>query len=510
MTTLKTQPVVRTKPFSDVYISTGNGRLVKVLKKGFDDLGGIEKIVKPGQSVLLKPNLVVGQDPAAGGTTDVRICEAVAELIKAHCKPGTIYVGENTDTGSVTMDAFIRYGYVDMCKRQNAVLVDFTNTERVDVPVPDAMYAEVISIPKLILDVDVFITLCVLKNHDTVCVTGSIKNSFGLVPDDTRRQAHRDNAVEQYLVDIARIRKPDFAVVDGRIGMEGIAGGSHFEHPRFANRIIMGKDPVAVDTVCAHIMVQNPRVRYLQWADEYSLGNNNLDYINIHGMPLEEAKVPFMAPSDQVEEQTGGKIRLHDLGSCSKCRAVTQGILFRFHHPESVLKNVDVAYGSGNWDMPEDPHENCILVGDCVQERYRSLGTWIPGCPMSRDVYFNTLSSLDIVCTKCEQVVNQFVEKHGADELGFVRILASNKTVSQGMLNRAGPTDFLIAVGDCQKRYVNNMHRRGKFELMQMGLEDKYDTYYFIRHIPGHVPSIDELDAALAELKENHAKFKAM
>ena len=508
MAVLKPEPNIRLKPFSDVYISEGSGVVMNRIKKGFDALGGITKFIKPGQSVLLKPNLVTGANPMTGGVSDVIFCEAVATLIKEHCGPGRIIIGETTETGNVTMECFERHGYVEMCKRLGIELEDFTNAEMVDVPLPDAMYADVVTVPKTVMDVDVFITLPNLKNHDTVCLTVAIKNSFGIVPDDTRRQAHRANAVEQYLVDIARVRKPDFTIVDGRIGSEGIAGGSHFNHPRFANRLVMGADPVAVDAVCAHLMEQNPRVRYLQWAEEYGLGNCNLDYINIHGMPLDKAKVHFMTPAEHIEENTDRKFRLTDLGSCSRCRAIAQGTLHRFRTPESLLKRVDIVYGSDDWDVPADLSENCLLIGDCIQERYRSLGTWISGCPMNRDDYFNALTSMDIVCSKCEKAVNQFLEKHTPEELAFLRILASNKTVFQGEDNKSGPTDFLLAVGECMQRYAGYHIYRGRQELVQMGISDKVESDYFVKMLRGHSPSIDEIEAALAELKERAAAWK--
>jgi len=510
MSVIKHEPRLPLKPFSDVYISTGNGRLRTVLKKGFDELGGMGKFIKPGQSVLLKPNLTAGADPALGGTTDARFCEVIFELIKEHCQPGKLYLGENTETGNATKEAFQRYGYVEMCQRQEVELVDFTNAERVDVPVPDGMFAEVISLPKILMDVDVFITLPILKNHDTVCITAAIKNSFGIVTPDTRRMAHRGNAIEQYLVDITRARKPDFAIVDGRIGMEGIAGGSHFEHPRYANRIIMGADPVAVDTVCAHVMAQNPRVRYLQWADEYGLGNCNLDYINIFGMPLAEAVAPFMTPAGEIEEQTGDKIHLIDLGSCSRCRAIAQGTLHRFRSPDNLVENVDILYGPGNWDIPAERSRNCLLAGDCIQEKYRSQGTWVPGCPIDRDDYFSALTSLNVLCAKCEQTVKEFVTRHTPEELAFVRILASNKTVFQGADNQAGVTDFLLAVGDCQFHYARFHTWRGREELTQMGIADKVGSDFFVKHLPGHNPPIEQLEAALAELKERAAKWREM
>ena len=510
MSVLKTKPQLHIKPFSDVYISIGNGKLNNVLKKGFDALGGIEKYIKTGQSVLLKPNLTAGADPATGGTTDARFCEAVVELIKKYCDSGTICIGENTGHGNVTMEAYQRFGYVDMCKRQGIELIDFTDTERIDVHIPDAMYGEIISMPKIIMDIDVFITLPVLKTHDPVSVTAAIKNSFGLVTADTRGSAHRDNAVEQYIIDISLARKPDFTIVDGRIGMEGIAGGSRFDHPRYANRIIMGADPVAVDVVCTHIMMQNPRVRYLQWADERGLGNCNLDYINIHGMTLEDAKTSFMSPTDEFYEETEGRMQMIDLGSCSCCRTIIQGTMHRFLSPGILTDNISIVYGSGEIESSEIYSKNCLLAGNCIKEKYYSMGVRIPGCPIVRDDLINALVNLNVICSKCEELAKRFVEKHTPDELAFLRILASNKTIFQGADNLSKVTDFLLAVGDCQSYYARFHIDRGVHELVQMGINDKINSDFFVVYVSGHNPTLEDLESALIELKKRRENWEKL
>ena len=69
MPKLKKTPLVPMKMMSSVYIGTGNGKLSTALMRGFDALGGIEKVVKPGQSVLLKVNLVEGHEAISGGIT---------------------------------------------------------------------------------------------------------------------------------------------------------------------------------------------------------------------------------------------------------------------------------------------------------------------------------------------------------------------------------------------------------------------------------------------------------
>lgn len=506
MLKMKSTPDVPLKPMSSVFISPGNGKLSKILMRGFDALGGIQNVVKPGQSVLIKVNLVEGHEAITGGITDVYMCETVIELIKKHCQPGRIIVGENTSVGDLTKKTFERNGYTAMCARQEVELLDFADDEFVEVPVEGALYAEVLPFPKTVLDADVFITLPLLKNHDTVCITAALKNSFGFIPDHMRRQAHRDTAIEQFVLDLNRVRTPDFAIVDGRIGMEGIAGGSHFDHPRYANRIIMGADAVAVDTVCTHIMDQNPRVRYLQWADQYGLGNCNLDYIDIHGMSLEEAKVHFMTPAEEHEERTGGKLHLVDLHSCSQCRAVAQGTLHRFTEA-NIANAVDIVYGPYDWDVPADRAERCILIGDCIQERYRNLGVWIPGCPMNSDAYMEALEKLDVTCHKCADAVREFVAKHSEEDISFLRILAAGKTIYRGKDNAATGLDSALIVGDCEEYYAWVQKNRADTELKERGLRDTYSPDDIVYYIPGHDASIEEIEKGYETLKARKPKF---
>lgn len=499
----KEQPVLRLRPFSEVYVGTGNGLIKKNLKRGLDALGGLKKFIKPGQSVFLKPNLTAAQEEISGGVTDIRVCKAMIELIREECEPGHIMVGENTLQGGLMARYFETHGWKEMCEKMDCELVDFENDEFCDYPLEDAMFLDVVHLPRKLVEADVFISLPVLKNHDTVCVTAAIKNSFGLIPMIDRRETHRRGAIEQCIVDIARIRKPDLTIVDGRIGMEGIAGGNYFDHPRFANRIVIGADPVAIDVVCTHIMEQNPRVRYLQWAEEYGLGNANLDYIDMKGMSLEEAKVHFMTPAEQIEEATNGKIHLYDLGSCSRCRAIAQGTLHRFHTPESVLNEVDILYGPGEWNIDEASRSKaCILVGNCIQEKYRSLGRWIPGCPMQEKPYFDALNDLQVVCNLCELEVRKFIANHTDDELAFLRILSSNKTVYQGKDNHSEATDYVLTVGECQVRYAEHHMYRSQAEFKDRGITT--DIHDLVAVIPGHKITVEQIEAAYQKLKAHH------
>ncbi|MBQ6549816.1 MAG: DUF362 domain-containing protein [Lachnospiraceae bacterium] len=505
---VKEVPELWTRKVSNVYIGTGNGLLKKNIKRAVDALGGFRKFIKPGQSVFLKPNLTATQEAITGGVTDINFVMKLIELIREESEPGHIMVGENTGQGGAMGRYFVSHGWTAMCERYNVELVDFEKDEWGDYPLENAMVLDVVHLPKKLVEADVFITLPVLKNHDTVCVTGAIKNSFGLIPMLDRRELHRLRAVEQSLVDINRVRKPDLSIVDGRIGMEGIAGGSRFDHPRYANRIIAGDDPVAVDVVCAHVMEQNPRVCYLQWCDDYKLGNVNLDYVNICGMSLEEGKVRFMSPGEQFAEMTDDRVHMYDLGACSRCISLTQGIMHRFDDPATIMTPTDIVYGPGEWTAEEkDRHKGCILVGDCIQEKYRGLGTFVPGCPVSEDAIFDALEKEGTLCHKCLGLTREFIARHTDDDISFLRIMANNQTVYKGKDYHGEATDHILLIGHCMREYYFNHKFRTLAEFEDCGITTDFDD--LVAFINSHEVTQDMIEEAYRKLRAHYEKEQA-
>ncbi len=489
-------------PYSDVCLLRPGESLLDTLRRGVDAMGGISKYVKPGDTVFIKPNLTAGMPASTGGTTDVYFAEAVVELVK-EAKPGRILVGECSGNESRSIESLTNCGYIEMGKRQNVEVLDLDKAEFVDVHIENPRYRDVVHLPKSLMEADVFISLPVLKNHVSVGITVSIKNSFGLVPDDDKLNAHREGVVEEVLVDIAKARCADLVFADGRLGAEGIAGGTNFEKPIAANVILVGNDPVAVDAVSARVMDQNPCVRHIQWAAMDGVGNNDLDYIRLHGLSIEEAKVHFMTPAEEIMGATGGKVTLCDLRSCSKCRATAEGAMSRFSAtPASLLEPVDVVYGPGEWKMPDPINPRTLLLGDCIREEYRSLGHWIPGCPVDAGAYMKAMSEFDVVCTKCMDAVEKYLESCTDEELQDLRVLAANRTVFRGERNKAAVDDLLLAIGDCQKGYCRNHARRGH----KISDVDFDKTMVFL---PGCPPTEEEIRAAFADAlsraREKHA-----
>jgi uncharacterized protein (DUF362 family) len=107
-----------------------------------------------------------------------------------------------------------------------------------------------------------------LKTHHWAGVTLSLKNMFGIVPGSCYgwpKNALHWAGIDRAILDINAAARPDFAIVDGIVGMEG--NGPIQGTPKAAGVLILGDDPVAVDATCCRVMGLLPeKVNYLSRA----------------------------------------------------------------------------------------------------------------------------------------------------------------------------------------------------------------------------------------------------
>ena len=57
-------------------------QVLKAIQTGFDLLGGISIFAKPGERIVMKPNILIGTDPDKGVTTHPAVFRAVGRLLK--------------------------------------------------------------------------------------------------------------------------------------------------------------------------------------------------------------------------------------------------------------------------------------------------------------------------------------------------------------------------------------------------------------------------------------------
>ncbi len=273
--------------------------VAKAVAEALRLIGGLDSIVKPGQRVLLKVNMLNGKPPEAAVTTHPAIVKAVIEEVKK--VGGKPIIGDSPGGVSTRVEnIYTSTGIRRVAEECGAELVVFESEQPVKVQNPDARVLKEIHIAKPVAEADVIINLPKLKTHALTLYTGAIKNLFGVIPGAGKSQIHRiapkPDKFGHALVDILEVVKPSLTIIDGVVGMEG--NGPSAGIPRKVGVVIAGRDPVSCDVVGSSIIGFNPlQICTTKAAVRRRVGIGNIDDIEVLGVPISEAKVEdFLHP----------------------------------------------------------------------------------------------------------------------------------------------------------------------------------------------------------------------
>ncbi|MBI5871438.1 MAG: DUF362 domain-containing protein [Actinobacteria bacterium] len=264
-------------------------------------IGGLADIIRPGDRVLLKANLLAPSDPSASVTTHPAVVRAAIEAVKeaggiptVADSPGYFYAGGKCRALTVC-------GLKDVADELGVDSLQFEAMENpfVKTPVPGGVYLDSIYAARLALESDVIITLPKLKTHASTWYTGAVKNMFGAVATRTRKYAHTLATYERFstsVVDIFSVLRPQLAIMDAVVGMEG--EGPRHGTPKHAGLILASKDPVALDAVASKIIGFDPmEIFTTRNATTRGLGNGRLEEIEVLGERIADVAVDFEKPS---------------------------------------------------------------------------------------------------------------------------------------------------------------------------------------------------------------------
>jgi len=168
--------------------SKGYGEESKgAVRRAIKLIGGINKIVKRGDSVLIKPNLVVDRTGESGNVTHFSLVEALIELCY-EAGASKIFVGEGS-AHVETYEAFVASGmkeivdkmrldgipieFVDLNYDKNPNIGDF---DAVNLGEYSLNKGFVYRVAHTVLEADVIISVAKLKNHNGAGITVALKN----------------------------------------------------------------------------------------------------------------------------------------------------------------------------------------------------------------------------------------------------------------------------------------------------------------------------------------------
>jgi uncharacterized protein (DUF362 family) len=246
-----------------------------------------------GKTVLLKPNLV-GLDPLGVRNTHPAVIAATRESF-LRLGASEVLIGDgpamDRDTESILQSVRLK----EFTGSLSNVFRDLNLDEVARVPLPTrASRLKELYLPKTVLGVDFLVSIAKLKTHHWAGVTLSLKNMFGIVPGGCYgwpKNILHWAGIDNSILDLNAAARPDFAIIDGIVGMEG--NGPIQGTPKPAGVLLFGDDPVAVDATACRIMGLKPeKVKYLARAGTL-LGNLEVTKIQEIGERVETVRNSF-------------------------------------------------------------------------------------------------------------------------------------------------------------------------------------------------------------------------
>ena len=255
----------------------------QTLTAALDAIGGIGTFVKPGNIVLLKPNMSFPNPPAWGTTTHP---EVIRTVVKLCVSAGAKRVIVTEFPMSRPQACFERSGLKELISSLPEMsfveLKEESQFEKVEVA--SGKEVREIQIAKLIRKADVFINLPTAKAHTSTGVSFGIKNLMGLFWN--RWSFHQEHDLHEAIVDLASTMKPHLTILDAAYALltNGPQGPGKTAQ---LNTMIAGRDMVAVDALGCELADWNSRstsvqnISHIMKAAERGLGSIDLSKLNI-------------------------------------------------------------------------------------------------------------------------------------------------------------------------------------------------------------------------------------
>lgn len=229
--------------------------LMASLERILAPLGGMQAVVKPGDRVLLKPNLLTGSRPTKECVTRPEIVYCVAELVKA--AGGQPFLGDSPAFGSAHGVAEAN-GYLPWLEKAGVPVQELHGQRYATEASGELAH---LRLSKEAMNADVIINLPKVKSHIQLTLTLGVKNLFGCVPGKMKAWWHMEAGKDcdrfgTMLVETARTLAPQLTIVDGIIGHGG--NGPSGGEPQALGVLAASTDVFALDRALVEILGANP------------------------------------------------------------------------------------------------------------------------------------------------------------------------------------------------------------------------------------------------------------
>ena len=263
---------------ADLAAVTGAGPAAA--RRALELIGGMKRFVRPGQRVVVKPNIGWDRAPEQAANTSPEVVETVVRLC--------------LEAGAAEVRVFDRScNDPRLCFRRSGILeaVERIGDRRATIFIPDDRKYREVAIPAGVtlkswlvyedaLAADVFVNVPVAKHHGLTGLTMGLKNVMGVLGGN-RGQIH--TGFDDKIVDANLARPSHLTVLDAtRILVAHGPQGGRLEDVRTPGTVVAGADIVAVDAYATRFFGSEPaKIGHVRRAAERGFGTMDLDKVRL-------------------------------------------------------------------------------------------------------------------------------------------------------------------------------------------------------------------------------------
>lgn len=241
-------------------------------------LGGMERFVKSGADVIVKPNICVDyRTYEYGATTNPEVVAALVELcLRAGAR--RVRVMDKPFAGSPD-SAYARSGIAEAVKAAGGTMEVMNAAKFRATKIPEGRDIGSVELYQDILSADVVIDVPIAKHHNLARLSLAGKNLFGVILRPSQMHAN----LGQRTADLVSLVRPTLTVVDAvRTLMAHGPTGGNLDDVQVNNTVIASHDIVAADAYAATLFdLTGDQVSYINAAAKMGLGTLDLGSIRI-------------------------------------------------------------------------------------------------------------------------------------------------------------------------------------------------------------------------------------
>jgi uncharacterized protein (DUF362 family) len=342
-----------------------------------------------GKRILIKPNIGFLSEPASGVVTHP---EVVAGAIRWAQDAGAdeILVGDGCIYGVDSAEAFKSSGIQAVVERERAHLVHLDSFDPMTLSIPHPLILNRVKVTSLLKEVDLVMSVPVIKAHMHTGATLSIKNMKGVLHRKEKARMHHlkqketsgkpgeRRTLDCAIADLTSVVIPDIVLLDAVVVMEGM--GPLIGDARPLGAVLAGEDALAADLVGLELigftLEDAPHIKLVSLKQGRDIRLSGIEYDT---ELLSRFRTPLRRAIPEDISSAYPYFLLTNSDACSACDGTAMAFLKAYGADYEGKEKVQILIGKGIREE-EIRLEHCIVLGNCAA-KHKNRGVFLEGCP---------------------------------------------------------------------------------------------------------------------------------